>query len=336
MKFRTPYMPEPGVVRLSPARPVIMLGSCFSDNLSARMRRCLWRAENPLGVLYNPLSISRAIDLMLRDIGLEEHGDATIFQSYGVYHSWLFDSSVSSYERKLTLEDLSAMGARMHYLLENACALFVTFGTATAWYLADREDYVVGNCHKQPSDMFSSRRLGIEEIVEEWKTTVTRIHEDYPDLPIVFTVSPVRYIKEGFVENARAKATLILAIERICMETEGCHYFPAYEIYMDDLRDYRFYASDLVHPSEEGVDYIWEIFQQTYLGEEEQRILHAGRDIVRRYFHRPNIKVRTAPQEANMKKWREDTLELCYNPFREAYPETLTLEELECELKGAF
>lgn len=331
MKFRTPYTARPGIVRLSPANPVVMLGSCFSDNLSGKMRECLWRAENPLGVLYNPISISRALQLMLSEIGLEERCEATIFQSYGLYHSWLFDSGVSACERKITISELSAMSARLHELLERAGALFVTFGTAKVWYLAEKEDYPVGNCHKQAAEMFVMRRLAIEDIVGEWQTTISRLREDYPDLPVIFTVSPVRYLRDGFTENSRSKATLLMAIEKICSSIPGCHYFPSYEIYMDDLRDYRYYASDLVHPSAEGVEYVWELFQQTYLGEEEMQILKSGRDIVKRYFHKPNVKVRTATQQANLTKWRQDTLELWYEPFHEAYPDTLTLAEIEAE-----
>lgn len=293
------------------------------------MRRCLWRAENPLGVLYNPLSIAEALTLLLADIGVRERCEPTVFQSYGLYHSWLFDSSASATDRRITLDVLAAMSGRLHNLLEEAGALFVTFGTATAWFLSEAPGYMVGNCHKQPASMFTSRRLGIEEIVSRWKELISRLREDYPSLPIIFTVSPVRYIKEGFTENSRSKATLILAIERICREMDGCHYFPAYEIFMDDLRDYRFYASDLVHPSDEGVDYVWELFQETYLDEEGRGLLKTGRDIVNRYFHKPNIPIRTQAQEENLKKWKEDTLEMLYYPFHEAYPETLRLEELK-------
>lgn len=328
MKFRTPFEAQPCIVRLTPAQPVVMLGSCFSDNLSARMREGLWRVENPLGVLYNPVSISRALQLMLSDIGLAEKCDATIFESYGVFHSWLFDSGVSAVERKLVLSELKTKSARLHSLLENACGLFVTFGTAKVWYLQEKADYPVGNCHKQPAEMFATSRLSVEDILEEWRPLIRRLGQDYPGLPVVFTVSPVRYLRDGFEENARSKATLLLAIEQLCKEFGNCHYFPAYEIYNDDLRDYRFYASDLVHPSPEGIDYIWEKFKETFLGEEELQILKSGRDIVRRYFHRPNIKVRTAVQESNLEKWRQDTLELWYLPFREAYPETLELEEV--------
>lgn len=326
MNFRTPFVPETALPRLSPANPIVMLGSCFSDNLASRMRDCLWKAENPLGTLYNPLSISRAIQLMLSPIGLEERLAETIFESYGLWHSRMFDSRMSAPERSICMDALLKAAAGFNILLQQAAAMTVTFGTAKIWELKESPGTIVGNCHKMPPSDFETRRLSVAEIAEEWETTISIIRTEHPDLPIIFTVSPVRYLKDGFAENARSKATLMLAIEELTTRIPNCFYFPAFEILNDDLRDYRFYSSDLIHPSEQAVDYVWEIFRRTYLGPEEEEILKAGRDILTRYRHRPNIPVRTRRQEENLKKWKEDTVELWYKPFHEAYPLTLPLD----------
>lgn len=328
MKFRTSYTPEPSLPRLSPAKPIVMLGSCFADNLSARMRQCLWRAENPLGVLYNPMSIAGTLQLVLSPIGLEERLEQTLFQSYGIWHSWMFDSSVSSPDKNICLREMVKTCRRCHALLEKAEALFVTFGTAKVWNLKVEPYGIAANCHKQPQSDFETSRVSPAEIESAWCKVLKMLKADYPDLKVVFTVSPVRYLQDGFVENSRSKATLLLAIESLCKNHSQCSYFPAFEIFCDDLRDYRFYASDLIHPSQEGVDYVWEIFRQTYLDEEGEAVLRAGADIVRRFNHRPNIPVRTAAQKESLRKWKEDTLEMFYQPFHEAYPDTLSIEEL--------
>lgn len=326
MKFRTPYEPELSPPRLSPAKPIVMLGSCFSDNIAAKMRESLWRAENPLGTLYNPFSISRALQLMLTPLGLEEKLAETLFESYGLWHSRMFDSRMSAVERGVSMKAMLEAASRLHSLLQDAGAMTVTFGTAKVWELAGEPGCVVGNCHKQPASEFTTRRLSVGEIADEWTRTIEMLREEFSGLPVIFTVSPVRYLKDGFAENARSKATLLLAVEEICRRLPDCFYFPAYEIYMDDLRDYRYYASDLIHPSDEGVEYVWDMFRKTYLGPEEEEILKTGREIVSRYHHRPNIPIRTVRQEENLRKWREDTVELWYKPFREAYPLTLPLE----------
>lgn len=165
--------------------------------------------------------------------------------------------------------------------------MFITFGTSWCYFLADREDYVVANCHKQPQSLFRRERVNVAEIVKVWGEMVTMLKERYPQLEIVFTVSPVRHLKDGFVGNMRSKAVLLLAIEELCRSYEWCHYFPAYEIVNDDLRDYRFYASDLAHPSEEAVEYIWEVFRATYLDPSGEAILKEGESILRGWEHRP-------------------------------------------------
>lgn len=290
MKFRTEYKPTKASFTLNPEHHVVMLGSCFADNMRRKMRECLWRAENPLGTLYNPLSIERAIRMCLNP---GEHNEAfydTVFKdAEGVYHSWLFHSQLSTKGRDEMSGRFFAMKRTLFSELRTAPVLFVTFGTSYCYFLAENPDFVVANCHKQPSAMFARRRLTIGEIADCWEKLVNNLKDFNPDMRIVFTVSPVRHIKDGLEGNSRSKAVLLLAIDELCSRMDCCSYFPAYEIVNDDLRDYRFYASDLVHPSDQAVEYLWEIFRATYLNAEGEALLKEGNSIVKAYFHRPLI-----------------------------------------------
>ena len=310
MKFRTELTPIRSRLTLSPEKPAVLVGSCFSDNITARMRRCLWNAANPLGTLYNPLSIGRALR-----VALDPEGDTFAFEesvftdASGISHSWLFDSGLSARNnREAVTEEFKCRAQVTDEMLRDAQALFVTFGTSICYFLTSDPEYVVGNCHKQPSTLFQRRRLGIVEIVDLWVGLAADLRKRYPELAVVFTVSPVRHLRDGFVENNRSKAVLQLAIEEICRRVENCHYFPAYELLNDDLRDYRFYASDMAHPSEEAVDYVWDFFKRTYLDDEGLETLRQGEAIYRAYHHRPNIPLRTDADVALVDSARKEVL----------------------------
>lgn len=287
VKFRTELKPEPSPVSLDPRRPIALLGSCFAENIAARMRRALWDASNPLGTLFNPLSIERSVRLLLFDHDRQDAFARSQFRTGRTIHSWLFDTRTSSEFPGDTLLRLKAMSDALTAALTPGSVLFVTFGTAWCYFLASDPGYVVANCHKQPQSMFIRRRLTVDEIAGCWEQLATDLRDRFPGLRIVFTVSPVRHLKDGFIGNSVSKATLRLAIDELCSRLPFCHYFPAYEIVTDDLRDYRFYASDLVHPSEEAVDYIWEIFKTTYLDSKGMKILDEGERLVKAWEHRP-------------------------------------------------
>lgn len=319
MKFRTEYKPTKANITLSPEHHVVMLGSCFADNIRQKMRECLWRAENPLGTLYNPLSIERSIRLCLNPGECDDNFNHTVFKdSEGVCHSWLFHSQLSAMsEEELSLR-FSSVRTQLRADLKTAQALFVTFGTSYCYFLAGKPDFVVANCHKQPANLFTRRRLSISEIVACWEALVNDLHSLNPNLRIVFTVSPVRHIKDGLEGNARSKAVLLLAIDELCSRLDCCSYFPAYEIVNDDLRDYRFYASDLVHPSDQAVEYIWEIFRATYLDSSAEKLLKEGNTIVKALNHRSLI-----PTAHNNNPHHAAALDRL-NAFLSSHPDMLT------------
>lgn len=306
MKFRTEYKATKAPFVIDPKKPVVLLGSCFADNISAKMKSCLWEAENPLGTLYNPLSIARALSACLwpeesLSSGVSEFEDS-LFNAGGMWRSWLFDSKLSAETREDVVYAFGQRCKRIDSLLKGAGVLFVTFGTSWCYYIKDR---VVANCHKQPAALFERRRLAPDEIVGAWKRLVMRLRECYPGLKVVFTVSPVRHLKDGFEGNARSKAILLLATEEMCRSVEHCYYFPAYEIVNDDLRDYRFYASDLVHPSDEAVEYIWEKFKEMYIDEQGEKRLKEGEAIRKGLEHRPLPCATRQPSEDSARREHE-------------------------------
>lgn len=290
MKFRTEYNSERGPFGLNPKKRIIATGSCFADNIIKRMQQSLWEAENPVGTLFNPLSIGLLLNLAVsplteRDKALEEK----IFQVKDVWHSWWFDTKFSSTGRTDLLEKCSNSIDSLQAGLSEAQALIVTFGTSRCYWHKNEAIGIVANCHKMPASDFECRRVSIEEITELWENLCRKLHKQYPGLKIIFTVSPVRHVKDGFIENTRSKATLALAIEKIISDKSYCDYFPAFEILCDDLRDYRFYASDLVHPSQEGIEYIWNKFCERYLDKDGLEKVKTGENLFMRMHHTPIV-----------------------------------------------
>lgn len=297
MKFRTEYIPLKSGFVLDPRRPVVLIGSCFAQNMAAKMKECLWPVFSDAGTLYNPLSIARVLDSLILDPFLDKRESVeippssaisnSIFSSEDFFHSWLFDSHFSAKTEDGCYEKIMSMRSNLVNTLESAQTLVVTFGTAWCYFLKDREDYVVANCHKMPQSLFIRRRIAIDEICSVWSDLCARLKSRFPNLNFIFTVSPVRHLKDGFEGNARSKAALLLAVEKIVENLDDSVYFPSYEILNDDLRDYRFYASDLVHPSEEAVEYLWEIFQYSFLDSKGIQTLKEGNRLFRRQNHRP-------------------------------------------------
>lgn len=317
-RFRTEYEAHYAGTELGIDRPVAAVGSCFSANISARMRRSLWKATDPMGTLFNPLSIAKVLELALFP---EESGPScagslfadSLFEVNGTVHSWLLDSSFSAPSRQEVERKFLEAAERLRDTLERGKTLILTFGTARCYFIGDK---VVANCHKQPSGIFLRRRVTTSEILGVWNPLMERLEQEFPGLETIFTVSPVRHVRDGFEENSLSKATLLLAEEEICRGHESRRYFPAYEILNDDLRDYRFYASDMAHPSEEAVEYIWEKFTETFVSPSSLAVLLEGEKIARRLAHRPNI------DNEEALRFREET-ERLHKEFCARHPEAL-------------
>ena len=259
MKLQTIVDIAPSPWKIGCEDNILLLGSCFADAIGEQMaQRYMNVTCNPFGTLYNPLSIAQAINLrpQTSNIPLVEHD--------GLWHSMAHHGAFSRATREEAEAAVRASVDSMQQALKDASVVIVTFGTA---WVYEMKGEIVGNCHKLPADCFTRRRLSVEEIVAAWQPHLER----YPDKHWLFTVSPIRHIKDGLHENQLSKATLLQAVEQITNyqspitnHQSPITYFPSYEILLDELRDYRFYADDLVHPSSLAVNYIWDRFVDTY------------------------------------------------------------------------
>lgn len=290
---------------MTPERAVTLLGSCFSDNIGARMRRALWDARvNPTGVLFNPASIATALRLCCEPEEVTGRVESSLVQTDGYWASLLFDSSCAAPTREECVgKCLEAIDSLRKSVAESQ-AVIVTLGTVWVYELASQPGFIAGNCHKLPQATFQRRRLSPDETEAYIREIVDCCHRLGCD-EVIFTVSPVRHLRDDFHENTLSKATLHLAIDAVSGRSESViEYFPAYEILLDDLRDYRWYASDLAHPSEEAVEYIWEKFQAVYLDAEGQATLREGESLSRALDHRPIVPF-SASSEAYAARVRE-------------------------------
>lgn len=278
MDFRTiiPIKPQPYITHDT---QFLLLGSCFAENIGQRLIDYRFQVDmNPFGVLYNPLSIAQAIERLLT--GKPFTADE-LFQHNGLWHSWLHHGSFSDQSKEKALEKMNERFTLASQNLKKIDLLTITFGSA---WVYEFNGIVVTNCHKVPNNLFVRRRLTIDEIVARYTALFGALRKENPALKILLSVSPIRY---AATENQTSKATLLLATEALCQQCEGVRYFPAYEIVLDELRDYRFFADDMVHPSPMAVQYVWERFAQTYFTPDTLDLLPEIEKENRRAAHKP-------------------------------------------------
>lgn len=312
MKFRSEFIPSPVSVPLDPRRHLLLIGSCFSDAMGAKMKDALWPVTvNPCGVLYNPLSIRQTLEYALMPENERKNiiKDAVVTRD-GVFLSWLTDSSIVGRSADEYVDKAMESFSELHEALTMSQALIITYGTSFVYRLENGS--VVANCHKFPSSMFCRSMLSVDESIESLNSLAQMLRSKCPGLRVIQTLSPVRHLADGFHGNALSKAGLLLAADSISRSHSDWEYFPSYEILNDDLRDYRFYASDLCHPSSEAEDYIWEKFLQTYLDSDGMKRIREGEAITRRLRHRPLI-----PDTEADRTFREKT-RLMLRRFRES------------------
>lgn len=275
MNWRTEIDIPKSPWQISPADRILLIGSCFTDSIGQKLLSHGMQAVcNPTGVLYNPMSIVQALNGDMR-VELVEHD--------GLYHSMSHHSSFSGTDSEQVLRRCLQSQADLHQAFAQADIVFVTFGTAYVYF---RNGQVVANCHKLPEREFVRRRLSVQEIVAAWRPLIRTM----PDKHWVFTVSPIRHRRDGLHQNQLSKAILLLAIEQLQQAfPEQVTYFPAYEIVLDELRDYRFYADDLVHPSNPAVDYIWQRLCDTFVTPDTLALMQANYKQWLRTQHKPLI-----------------------------------------------
>lgn len=284
MNFRTQVELPEKETEIRHSDRIMLFGSCFAENIGKLLQENKFRCDvNPFGILYNPLSVAEAIRQILSH---KTYGADDLFCSGGRWYSYMHHSLFSGASAG---ECLSLVNARLGAAtagLPQTDWLLITWGTAWAYSLKS-SGKVVGNCHKQPERLFDRRLLSVDEIVDEYVSLLGRLRQANKDLKVLFTVSPIRHAKDGMHGNQVSKSTLLLAVEALRRRCSGCHYFPSYEIMMDELRDYRFYADDMLHPSAKAVSYIWECFGNTYFGPDTRCIIEEWEEIRKGLNHKP-------------------------------------------------
>ena len=282
--FRTELKVTPSKQQIDLKSRVITQGSCFADAIGDRLATFKVPARvNPFGVIYNPESIHKVLSYSIFNEPLPDH---TFIQHQDVFLNYNFHSEFSSLNKEgLTSRLVNTIGST-HYFLKDADWIVLTYGTAWVYKRNDTGE-VVANCHKLPPATFTKSLLSSSEILSSFKTFYSQLKTFNPEIRIILTVSPVRHIKDTLALNNVSKSVLVVAAYLIASQYDDVEYFPAYELMMDDLRDYRFYKADMLHPSEEAEDYIWEKFMERYFSSPLKEFAIKWSAILSALRHRP-------------------------------------------------
>lgn len=283
MKFSIPVVIPSAKKLIDYKDSLLILGSCFAENIGEKLTSNKFNTVvNPFGIIYNPISIANSLTHILNKSNFKED-DLLFFND-----KWLSLQHHGSYSNSNKTECLQTINQSIsssNKQLKQANYLFVTFGSA--WVYEHEKHGLVANCHKIPAKHFTKRLLKVEEIVAAYASLIKNVKSSNSDIKIVFTVSPVRHAKDGLWENNLSKAVLHLSIKEITENFDNCIYFPAYEIVMDELRDYRFFKDDLVHPTDLAVNYVWEKFSMSYFSKETIALMGNIQKIKQAATHKP-------------------------------------------------
>ena len=293
MKFRSELEIKTAAAPIRYPESILLAGSCFTEHMGDRLNSYrLPVLQNPHGILFNPISIC---DTLLSCVEDRRYGAADLFELGGLWSSWAFHGRFSGPDPEACLEAMNASQRAAAAFLRKADWLVLTLGSAWVYELRAgaaplagfTPGQAVANCHKAPADWFIHRLLPVEEVLSALDHLLHRLHLLRPNLRVLFTVSPVRHLREGMVENNRSKAVLIQAVHHLVGKFDRLDYFPAYELVIDDLRDYRFYAEDLVHPNYQATQYVWEKFAASFMHTEARAIMQALDPILAARRHKP-------------------------------------------------
>jgi hypothetical protein len=266
---------------------IISIGSCFAENMAEKFDYFKFQNEtNPFGIIFNSVSIEKIISRIIKK---EFYTEKDIFFYNERWHSYEVHSDLSNSDRQELLETLNKAISETYKNLKEATHIIITYGTS--WIYKNTEsDQIVANCHKVPQKQFSKELLSVEVIQKSIQNTIDLIQVLNPDINFIFTVSPVRHIKDGFAENQLSKSHLFAGLHQV-LKTHNSefvthNYFPSYEIMMDELRDYRFYAEDMLHPNQVAIDYIWHKFSENYISEDSISTMQEVSEIQKSLRHR--------------------------------------------------
>ena len=262
---------------------ILLLGSCFSENIGDKLSYFKFQStQNPFGILFHP----KAIENLITNTSNKKvySSDDLIYQNE-IWHSFDAHSSLSSASENELLNKLNVAISLTNKKIKEASHIVITLGTSWVYRYIET-DTIVANCHKIPQKKFLKELLSVSEISESLARSISLIKSINSDAAVIFTISPVRHLKDGFIENTQSKSHLIAAIHTLVNE-QDVSYFPSYEIMMDELRDYRFYAEDMIHPNKTAINYIWRKFIDTWFSEETKSIMKEIDEIQKGLLHRP-------------------------------------------------
>lgn len=291
MKFSTPVELPEKAVQISPRSHIMLIGSCFTEHIGRHISKCLPSSQiavNPSGILYNPQTICSTINRLMPS-SYDFDRTQAFLSIDGLWHHWQYSTQFAAPSLDSLKELLETRWKQTYKIFNSLDLLFITFSTDHIYCLNDGplKDTVVANCHKQPGKMFYETVSDMDSLYSMWDALLYSLESSHPALKIVFTLSPYRYAKYGMHENALSKARLLLLIDRLCRNHKQTSYFPAYEIITDELRDYRFYAPDMLHPTEQAADYVWERLSEWCFDNEMKVYAHERQALTRDLNHRP-------------------------------------------------
>ena len=285
MQFRTKIPIPHNTSQIDYNAKIVSLGSCFAVNIADKFDYFKFENScNPFGILFHPFAIEKLIDFAVSG---KEFTEKDVFFYNERWHCFDAHSDLSNANKDEIIANLNAIVTATKLQLQAASHIIITYGTSWV-YRNIATDLIVANCHKVPQKQFIKEILSVETITKSMQNTLDLIQKINPNVNFIFTVSPVRHLKDGFAENQLSKAHIISAIHKtINDKPKTINYFPSYEIMMDELRDYRFYAEDMIHPSSVAIDYIWQRFSETCISEESQSIMKEVETIQKGLAHRP-------------------------------------------------
>ncbi len=279
---------------------ILTVGSCFSEGIGRQLADYKFNVlANPFGTVYNPLSIHQLVYQMVEN---QSPADDGYLQRDDVFLHYDYPSRFAALSRSELSQSLTSAIAASHRFMTKTRWLMLTYGTAWVYRLR-QNNRLVANCHKMPSSLFTKELLTEKQIVDSFNNLFEKLKATCPDPQVILTVSPVRHLRDTLELNSVSKAVLRLACHTLCQTHEAVHYFPAYELLLDDLRDYRFYDADLLHPSAEATDYIWNKFVQSAMDEEARKFIQEWHNIKQALNHKPFL-----PRSRSYRQFIEATL----------------------------
>ena len=282
--FRTSLQSKPSSRRISLSDRILTIGSCFSDAIGSQfVSNKINCSANPFGVIYNPASIHKAVQYSILN---EPVPEGTFLQRDDVFFNYDFHSEFASMNLSHLQDQLKAIISSIHSFLRETNWLIITYGTAWV-YERSETNTIVANCHKMPQSMFTKSLMTPEKVLDLFGSMYRELKSINPDINILLTVSPVRHIKDTLELNSVSKSVLRVACHALTKEFRNVYYFPAYEIMVDDLRDYRFYKADMIHPTQVAEQYIWQKFAEQYFDEELRTFLSKWNEIQLALAHKP-------------------------------------------------